>query len=603
MDRRTAATATLDQSAPVTVVGPSRSESAVRRRTAELENALGDPWDSDNPHGYRAVLAADDRSELPGESVRLLHRLGLNAEFVPERLGGRFDRVDVLARMLRPVFRRDPSLGVGYGAGSFLAAISVWAGGTEQQQRLAADLLLGGGRLAVAYRDLAHGNAFLRDEFSLSVGSAQGGMLLNGDKRVIVNGAHADALVVFCRTDSRAGSRSHSAVLLDRAQLPASRVRDLPRYPTVGLRGCWMSGIAFDDCPVPPEALLGELGDGVGLALSSFQLTRSVLPSMVLAGCDTALRTALRFALERGVHGRPVMRNPQARASLSGAFADLLVCDSLALTSTRGVHLYPEATGVYAAATKYLLPILLSDTVYDLSVLLGSSLYVREGEYGIFQKHVRDLPITSLGHSGTAACQSTIIPRLPVLAGGAWFAEAPAEPALFRLREDLPRLDTGRLGRAGNSDPLAAELACSAERFDRLGATSEYRDLLRVLTRTLVEELRELQHVCRGMSAHDRNGLANPRSYALADRYTLLLAAASCLGVWWHQQGSEQDAFLGRPAWLVTALLRICRRLGVGLPDRAAGADDQMVDELMRRHREGGSFDLYDSPTAARPAG
>nr|WP_063771899.1 acyl-CoA dehydrogenase family protein [Kitasatospora mediocidica] len=601
MNRRTAASATLGQPATVTVIGPSRSESAVERRAAELEAALGDPWDPANPHGHRAVLAADDRAELPGESVRLLHRLGLNAEFVPERLGGRFDRVDVLARMLRPVFRRDPSLGVGFGAGSFLAAISVWAGGTEQQQRQAADLLLGGGRLAVAYRDLAHGNAFLRDEFNLTPGPPGGAMLLAGDKRVIVNGAHADALVVFCRTDTRAGSRSHSAVLLERAELPPSRVRDLPRYPTVGLRGCWMSGIAFDDCPVPPEALLGELGDGVGLALSSFQLTRSVLPSMVLAGCDTALRTALRFALERGVHGRPVMRNPQARASLSGAFADLLVCDALALAATRAVHLYPEATGVYAAATKYLLPILLSDTVYDLSVLLGSSLYVREGEFGIFQKHVRDLPITSLGHSGTAACQSTIIPRLPVLAARAWPAQPPAEPALFRLRDDLPRLDPQRLGTAGSGDPLAAELAAAAERLEQAEAGGEYRDLLRVLTRTLVGELRELREVCRGMSAQDRYGLANPRSYALADRYTLLLAAASCLGVWWHQQDSVQDAFLARPAWLVTALLRICRRLGVGLPDRAAGADDQMVEELLRRYHQGGSFDLYDSQTSARP--
>ncbi|WP_457033839.1 acyl-CoA dehydrogenase family protein [Kitasatospora sp. P5_F3] len=577
------------------------TEPAVQRRLAQLEEGFGDPWDPANPYGHSAVLAADERGELPADAVQLLHRIGLNAEFVPERLGGRFDRVDVLARMLRPVFRRDPSLGVGYGAGSFLAATSVWAGGTERQQRQAAEVLLGGGRLAVAYRDLAHGNAFLRDEFSLRSDPSGRGLRLDGAKRVIVNAAHADALVMFCRTDTRPGSRSHSALLLDRAALPADRVRDLPRYRTVGLRGCWMSGLGFEDCPVPRDALLGGWGDGVDLALSSFQLTRSVLPSMVLAGCDTVLRTALRFALDRGLNGRPVMRNPQARASLAGSFADLLVCDSLALTATRGVHLHPEATGVYAAATKYLLPILLSDLVYDLSVLLGSSLYVKEGEYGIFQKHVRDLPITSLGHSGTAACQSTIIPRLPVLADRAWFAEPQPDPALFRMLDDLPALDVTRLGAVGDSDPLAAELVSAAVWLEQSEAGGESRDVLRVLARSLVAELHELRSACRSLSLQDRNGLASPRSYALADRYTLLLAAAAALGVWRHQQGGP-ETFLGRPAWLVTALLRICRRLGLGLSERAPGADDQVLEELFRRYHSGGSFDLYDSPTAARPA-
>ncbi|MER8185538.1 acyl-CoA dehydrogenase family protein [Kitasatospora sp. NPDC094015] len=584
-----------------TAVGTRAAESAVARRIAELESALGDPWDPANPYGHGAVLEADDRGELPAEAERLLHALGLCAEFVPQRLGGRFDRADVLARMLRPVFRRDPSLGVGFGAGSFLAAVSVWAAGTEEQQRRTADLLLAGGRVAVAYRDLAHGNAFLRDEFSLT--EEDGTLRLDGAKRVIVNAEQAGALVVFCRTDDRPGSRSHSAVLLERAALPADRVRDLDRFPTVGLRGCTMSGLAFTDCPVPREALLGGWGEGVNLALSSFQLTRSVLPSMVLAGVDTALRTALRFAMERGVHGRPVLRVPQARASLAGSFADLLVCDSLALTSTRAVHLHPEATGVYAAATKYLLPILLSDTVYDLSVLLGSSLYERSGAYGIFQKQVRDLPITSLGHSGTAACQSTVIPRLPVLAEHAWLVEEAPGPGLFRLRDDLPALDTGRLGVAGTADPLLAELADFAAGSTAVAAAGEHREVLETLVRTLAAELHELRAAARSLAGRRRDDLADPRSYALMDRYALLLAAASALGVWRHQRGGP-DEFLARPDWVVLALLRICRRLGLGLPGRPApGAEGQVLEELLRRYAAGGSFDLYDDPTAAVPAG
>nr|WP_275564014.1 acyl-CoA dehydrogenase family protein [Kitasatospora sp. SID7827] len=356
-----------------------------------------------------------------------------------------------------------------------------------------------------------------------------------------------------------------------------------------------MGGLALDDCPVPDDALLGEWGGGVDLALSSFALTRSVLPSMVLAGVDTALRTALRFALQRGVYGRPVLRNPQARASLAGSFADLLVCDSLALTATRAAHLYPEAAGGYAAAVKYLLPILLSDTVHDLSVLLGSNLYVKEGEFGVFQKHVRDLPITSLGHSGTAACHSTIIPRLPVLADRSWLREPPPAPGLFHLRGDLPEPDPRRIGRTADHDPLLAELAHGTALLADL--PDERHPAAPALAAVLDAELRELRDACRAMADHGRTGLATPRSYGLADRYTLLLAAASCLGVWRHHR--DRDDFLGRPGWLVLALQRICRRLVPGLTDRAA-PEDETLTELLRRYREGGSLDLYDTPTAAR---
>ncbi|MGR8012338.1 acyl-CoA dehydrogenase family protein [Streptomyces hypolithicus] len=574
------------------------SEAAIQRRADDLEERFGDPWDPANPLGHVAVLASDEQARPQPEAEHLLDEFGLNAEFVPAHLGGRLTRADALARVLRPVFRRDPALGIGYGAVSILAGVSVWAAGTGDQQRWTADLLLRGGRLAVSYRELAHGNAFLRDEFTLSAGHA-GGLLLNGSKRVIMNGDRAQGLVVFCRSSDEAGSRAHSTLLLDRQALPAGRVHALSRYPTVGLRGCRVTGLEFADCPLPAESLLGEPGNGVALALRSFALSRSVLPSMVLGGGDTALRTALRFARTQGVGGRPVERNPQARRTLAGAFTDLLTCDSLALVSTRAAGLAVGATGMYAAAAKYLLPVLLNDAVHELSVLLGSSVYARDGEFGIFQKHVRDLPLSSLGHTGSAACHSTIIPQLPRLARFSWGAEGAPGGAMFRLRDDLPALDFGRLGTIADGDPLCAELTAAAEEIGSPGGGGEFAGLLRPLVRQLVAELRSLRDACAALAPLDRDGLANPYTYALSDRYTLVLAAVACLGVWRHQRGGPDD-FLAGTGWLVLALLRICRRLGPGTPTAPAEPEDQVFTELLRRYRESRSFDLYNSPLAVR---
>lgn len=108
----------------------SQEEVLIQRRVAELERRLGDPGDPGNPLRLDALLAADERGVLLAEAEEALAAFRLNAEFVPTELGGRLDRIDTLGRVLRGVFRRDASLGLGYGATTFLAAIAIWAAGT-----------------------------------------------------------------------------------------------------------------------------------------------------------------------------------------------------------------------------------------------------------------------------------------------------------------------------------------------------------------------------------------------------------------------------------------------------------------------------------------
>jgi alkylation response protein AidB-like acyl-CoA dehydrogenase len=118
---------------------PGDWEAAASVRAARLEARLGDPYDPANPHGLRALFAADDRRTPPRETEELLDDTGLAAEFVPVGYGGRLTRADLLARTLRPVFRRDVALGFGHGITSLFAIGAVWAAGSEEQRRPAAD--------------------------------------------------------------------------------------------------------------------------------------------------------------------------------------------------------------------------------------------------------------------------------------------------------------------------------------------------------------------------------------------------------------------------------------------------------------------------------
>jgi alkylation response protein AidB-like acyl-CoA dehydrogenase len=574
---------------PVGTNGPQ--ENTAQARAARLETLLGDPHDPANPHGLKALFAADDRRQAPAGTEELLADCGLGAEFVPAEYGGRLTRADLLAKVLRPVFRRDVALGFGSGITSLFATSAVWAAGTERQRRDTARLLTDRGRASILHHELAHANAILRDEFTAR--PAPGGRVLNGRKDVIINAARADAYVVYARTDPARTPRSHSVLLLDPDRLGAG-VHHLPRVETSGMRGCQFSGLRFTDCAVPEDALVGRPGEGVALALRTYQVNRCLIAGTVVAAADTVLHSAVR-AVTAG-RSRPVARRWQA--PLTGVFADLLACDSMATVALRALSLLPDRTNVLAAAVKYVVPDLLRENLEELATVLGSRGYERGGsEYGALDKLVRDLPVAGLGHAGTAACQAVIVPQLRALAERSWFAEEEPPPELFRAGAELPALDYRLLSVAGGGDFLAASLVGSAARLADVRGVGGQMTALADLAEAFVTELRALRQACRNLPAITPGSLADPAVCVLSDRYALVLAAAAVLGVWEGQDGS--DPFLAAPAWAVLALSRLGDRLGVPVPDLPQGCVEMVLQELVHRFRTGRSCDL-DATAPAR---
>jgi alkylation response protein AidB-like acyl-CoA dehydrogenase len=559
---------------------------------ARLEAALGDPFDPANPHGHLALLRADDARAVPEATEDLLTRSGLAAEFVPHDLGGRLTDLERLARVLRPLFRRDLALGYGFGITSLFAASSVWTAGDGDQRRALARVLLDGGRVSIVHREVAHANAILRHELT-AVRTPGGGFLLSGRKDAVINADRADVFVTYARTaDTGDGPGSHSVLMLGPGAPAGGEVRRLGRVDTSGMRGAHFSGLELDGVALPGTALVGAVGDGVSLALRSFQISHCLIPGTVLAGVDGVLRQAVHAATENRPDGQPARRGHRA---LAGVFADLLACDAMAVTGLRALSLLPRDAYLLAAAVKYTMPDLLREDLEELATVLGARGYDRGPLYGGFQKLARDLPMAGLGHSGTAVCQAVLVPQLPALARTAWFRtpEPPAE--LFRPGAPLPAFDHRRLAHSGTDDLLTAVLVGAAGRLGDGSAHEPLTAALAGLARTFVGELRGLSALCAALPA--AGGAAfDPQACALADRYALVLAAAACLGVWEGQAGS--GSFLEQPAWAVLALSRIGRRLGAPVPDLPPGAVESVLAEVLGRCRDRRSLDLYGTQLA-----
>ncbi|OKJ67440.1 acyl-CoA dehydrogenase [Streptomyces sp. CB02460] len=579
--------------APTSSPAPDRADADALDRARRLEARLGDPYDPANPHGLAALFDADARSTPPEATEALLTEEGIGAEFVPVALGGRLTRADLLARAVRPVFRRDLGLGMGHGLISLFAAGAVWAAGDEPQRRATARLLLDGGRIAILHHELAHANAILRHEFTAR--PAPGGRRISGRKDVILNASRADLHVVYARTDEAPGPRGHSVLLLDPAGQDPAHLRHLPRVESTGMRGALFSGLEFAELPVPEDALVGHPGDGAAIALRAFQVNRSLICGLVTAAAGTVLHSAARAATEGRANG--VAR--RWHKPLTGVFADLLACDAMSTTVLRALSLLPASAHLFAAAVKYVVPELLRENVEELATVLGARGYDHTNPaYGALGKLGRDLPVAGLGHAGSASCQSVLVPQLRGLAERSWFAEPEPPAELFTPGAALPHLDYRLLGIAGGGDFMAASLAATAERLAPLRDAGGHTGALAGLAEAFATELRGLRAQCRRIPPGPA-ALADPAVVRLSDRYSRIVGAAAVLAVWEGQDGA--DPFLADPAWAVLALTRAGQRLGIPVPALPDGVQDQVLAELLRRHGQGLGYDLDALPYEGRP--
>jgi hypothetical protein len=135
---------------------------------------------------------------------------------------------------------------------------------------------------------------------------------------------------------------------------------------------------------------------------------------------------------------------------------------------------------------------------------------------------------------------------------------------------------------ASGDDPLVGTLKAVR---DRLGPDEP----LRALCDEFVAEADALAAACRALPARALRPLAEPASFDLAHRYAVLVAAAACVGMWWHHP-SHPSAFVRDPAWVQVALARLAARVGRGV--RSGVQRDVAMPELIRRRQERRAFDV-----------
>ena len=171
--------------------------------------------------------------------------------------------------------------------------------------------------------------------------------ILNGSKMWITNGPDAETLVVYAKTDPEAGPRGITAFLIERGFKGFSTGLKLDK---LGMRGSNTAELIFQDCEVPAENVLGQVGRGVNVLMSGLDYERLVLSGGPLGIMQSCMDVVLPYVHEREQFGEPIGNFQIMQAKLADMYTTMNACKAyayaVAKACDRGDTTRMDAAGV-----------------------------------------------------------------------------------------------------------------------------------------------------------------------------------------------------------------------------------------------------------------
>lgn len=239
----------------------------------------------------------DRSNQFPRDLWPKIGALGLHGITVEEEYGGSGLGYLEHCIAVEEMSRASAAVGLSYGAHSNLCVNQIRRNGSDAQKRKYLPKLISGehvGSLAMSEPNAGS------DVVSMKTRADKKGdrFVLNGSKMWITNGPVADTLVVYAKTDLDAGPRGMTAFIIEKGMKGFSTAQKLDK---LGMRGSDTCELVFEDCEVPEENVLSEVGRGVNVLMSGLDYERAE------AGRGPARHHA-------GVHGRGAALRARAQA-------------------------------------------------------------------------------------------------------------------------------------------------------------------------------------------------------------------------------------------------------------------------------------------------
>ncbi|MDQ0428291.1 alkylation response protein AidB-like acyl-CoA dehydrogenase [Planomicrobium stackebrandtii] len=345
----------------------------------------------------------DEEERFDREIFDKMAELGLTGIPWPEEYGGIGSDYLAYCIAVEELSRVCASTGVTLSAHTSLAGWPVYTFGTEEQKQKYLRPMAEGTKIgAYGLTEPSAGS----DAGSMRTSAKEDGdhYILNGSKIFITNGGIADIYIVFAVTDPESKHKGTTAFIIEK-DFEGFSVGKKERK--LGIRSSPTTEIIFDNCRVPKENVLGELGQGFKIAMQTLDGGRNGIAAQAVGIAQGALDASIDYAKEREQFGKPIMANQ----GISFKLADMATSiEASRLLTYQAAWL--ESNKLSYSKESAMAKLMAGDTAMKVTVeavqVFGGYGYTKD--YPV-ERFMRDAKITQI-YEGTQEVQRLVISRM-----------------------------------------------------------------------------------------------------------------------------------------------------------------------------------------------
>jgi alkylation response protein AidB-like acyl-CoA dehydrogenase len=260
--------------------------------------------------------------ELTRELIRKASELGLTSVDIPEQYGGmELDKVS--SAIIADRVAKSGSFSVSWGAHVGIGTLPIVYFGTEAQKQKYLPRL-GTGEIVGAYAlsESSSGSDALNCRTRASLAAGGKHYLLTGEKMWITNAGFADLFIVFAKIDGE----KFTAFIVERS-FPGFAVG--AEEHKMGIRGSSTCPLILNDCQVPVENVLGEIGKGHVIAFNILNVGRFKLGAGCVGGARNSLQHAISYAKQRKAFNKTIADFGMIREKLADIAVDVFTGEAM----------------------------------------------------------------------------------------------------------------------------------------------------------------------------------------------------------------------------------------------------------------------------------
>jgi len=252
----------------------------------------------------KEIVANNDKIEhkewaVTRELLRKASEIGIATVDVPEQYGGA-DMDKVSSAIIADRIAKSGSFSVSFGAHVGIGTLPIVYFGTEEQKKKYLPKLTTAEWIgAYALSESTSGSDALNARTKAVLSPDGKHYILNGEKMWITNGGFADVFIVFAKIDGE----KFTAFIVERTFPGFSSGAEEKK---LGIRGSSTCPLILNDCKVPAENVLGEIGKGHVIAFNILNIGRFKLGAGCVGGTRTALQNAIGYAKQRKAFGKSI---------------------------------------------------------------------------------------------------------------------------------------------------------------------------------------------------------------------------------------------------------------------------------------------------------